>query len=120
MNDNSQKTASLIGVLGAFLIVGILAFAMTRYLKPAPLNTARIDERRKALQEVRAESEKALQNYEVIDPGKGMVRLRLDRAMELTIEDYKSPMAARTALTARANKAAEPPPKPPEAPNKYE
>ena len=120
MNDNSQRTASLIGVLGAFLIVGILVFAMTRYLKPAPINTARIDERRKALAEIRAENEKALHTYEVIDPGKGMVRLRLERAMELTIEDYKNPAAARTGLTARANKAAEPPPKPPEVPNKYE
>jgi hypothetical protein len=42
MNDTSQKMASLVGILGAFLVVGILVYAMTRYLQPAPLNTARI------------------------------------------------------------------------------
>ena len=117
MNDTSQKMASLVGILGAFLVVGILVYAMTRYLQPAPLNTARIAERKKALAELRAENEKAINSYELLDPTKGFVRLRVTRAMELTVEDYKSPETARATLTARANKAAE---KPPEAPNKFE
>lgn len=120
MNGLSQKFASLVGVVGAFLIVGLLVLAMTRYLQPAPLNTARITERKKALADIRAENEKALHSYEVLDAGKGLVRLRVDRAMELTIQEYQNPAAARAAMIARANKAAEPPPKPPEAPNKYE
>src|SRR4030095_16144596 len=120
MNDTSQKMASLVGILGAFLVVGILVFAMTRYLQPPPLNTARIAERKKALAEIRAENEKAIHSYELLDPGKGFVRLRVDRAMELTVEDYKNPAAARATMTARANKAAEPPPKPPEVPSKFE
>jgi hypothetical protein len=64
---------------------------MTRYLQPPPLNTARIAERKKALAEIRAENEKAIHSYELLDPGKGFVRLRVDRAMELTVEDYKNP-----------------------------
>jgi len=120
MNDSSPKFASLIGILGAFLIVGVLVLAMNRSLQPAPLNTARIAERKKALADIRAENEKAIHTYEVIDANKGLVRLRLDRAMELTVQEYKNPAAARATMVARANKAAEPPPKPPEAPNKYE
>jgi hypothetical protein len=48
------------------------------------------------------------------------VRLKIERAMELTIEEYKNPSAARTGLIARAEKAAAAPPKPPEVPGKYE
>lgn len=120
MNGTSQKATSLIGILGSFLILGVLVFAMKRYIQPPPINQARIEERKKALAEIRAEAEKALNHYEVIDAGKGLVRLRIDRAMELTLEEYKNPAAARTNLIARAEKASLAPPKPPEPPNKFE
>ena len=120
MNGSSQKTASFIGILGAFLVVGILVYAMKQYTRPAPLNQARVEERKKALGDIRAEEARALNNHEVIDAGKGLVRLKIDRAMELTLEEYKNPAAARSNLTARANKAAEPPPKAPEQPSQFE
>lgn len=122
MNDtpSSQKTASFIGILGAFLVVGILVCAMKYYTRPAPLNQARVEERKKALAELREADAKGLTSYEVIDAGKGTVRLKIDRAMELTIDEYKNPAAARTNLIARAEKASAPPPKPPEQPSKFE
>jgi hypothetical protein len=120
MNGTSQRATSLVGILGAFLILGVLVFAMKSYIKPAPINQARIEERKKALVEIRAEADKALNNYDVLDPGKGLVRLRIERAMELTLEDYKNPGAARSNLIARAEKASAAPPKPPEAPGKFE
>ena len=116
----SQKTISFLGILGAFLIVAVLVGAMKYYTRPAPLNQARVEERKKALAEVRAEDARALNSYEVIDAGKGFVRLKIDRAVELTIEEYKNPAAARTNLIARADKAGAPAPKAPEAPNKFE
>jgi hypothetical protein len=61
-----------------------------------------------------------LGTYEVLDKTKGFVRLPIDRAMELTVEEYKNPAAARTNLVARADKAGAPAPKPPEAPSKFE
>ena len=122
MNETKccQKTASFVGVLGAFLVVGVLVYAMKQYTRPAPLNTARIEERKKALAEIRAESEKGLSTYEVTDAGKGIVRLRIDHAMELTLQAYKNPVAARADLTARADKAGAPAPKAPEKPNQFE
>jgi hypothetical protein len=120
MNGSSQKAASLVGILGAFLIVAILIYAMKSYVQPQPVNQARIDERKKALAELRAENERALGTYEVLDKTKGFVRLPIDRAMELTVEEYKNPAAARTNLVARADKAGAPAPKPPEAPSKFE
>jgi hypothetical protein len=122
MNETQccQKTVSFVGVLGAFLVVGVLVYAMKQYTRPAPLNTARIEERKKALAEIRAEDTRGLSTYEVTDAGKGIVRLKIERAMELTIDAYKNPVAARADLTARADKAGAPAPKAPEKPNQFE
>ena len=76
--------------------------------------------RKKALAEIRAENERGLNTYEVTDAGKGIVRLKIDRAMELTIEAYKNPGAAQKELAARADKASAPAPKAPEAPSQFE
>ncbi len=120
MNGTSNKTVSLIGILGAFLIVVVLVSAMKHYTRPAPLNQARADERKKALTELRAESAKGLNTYEVTDAGKKIVRLKIDRAMELTQEAYKNPATARADLIARAEKASAPAPKAPEKPSVFE
>ncbi len=122
MNESKccQKTASFVAVLGALLVVLALVAAMKHYTRPAPLNQARVDERKKALAEIRAENERGLNTYEVTDAGKGLVRLRIDRAMELTVEAYKNPAAAHTELAARADKASAPPPKAPEKPSQFE
>lgn len=120
MNGSSQKTASFIGILGAFLVVGVLVYAMKQYTRPAPLNQARVEERKKALTETRSEETRLLNNNEVIDAGKGLVRLKISRAMELTLEDYKNPAAARSNMVARADKAGAPAPKAPEKPSQFE
>ena len=119
MNANSsQKTASFLGILGAFLVIAGLVYAMKQYTRPAPLNQARADERKKAHLELRAASEDALNHYGWQDQAKGIVRLRIERAMELTLQEYKNPAGVRSNLAARAV-VAFPPPAPP-APSKYE
>lgn len=115
-----QKSASFLGVLGAFLVVGLLIYVMKQYTAAPPLDTARIAERKAALAELRDTSSKALNTYDWQDQGKGIVRLTAERAMELTIQEYKNPAAARSNLIARAAKANEAPPKPPEQPSQYE
>ncbi len=117
----NHKTVTFLAGLGAFLVVALLIFAMKHYTAPVPLNASRAAERAAALKEIREAGQKTLTTAEVTDVAKGNVRLKIDRAMELTVEEYaKNPAGARTNLLARANKAAEPPPKPPEVPNKFE
>lgn len=122
MNGTSsgQKTASLLGILGAFLVVAVLIYAMKQYTQTPPLNQARVQERRKALAEIRAEDQRALSSHEVLDAGKGTVRLKIARAMELTVEEYRNPVVARAMLISRAEKASAPAPKAPEQPSKFE
>jgi len=108
-------------VLGALLIVLALDRAMIRYTAPeASKAPVRAKERAEKLAEVRKESAEALGTYGWQDKTKGLVRLPVDRAMELTLERYRSPAAARSNLIERVEKATALPPKPPEKPSPFE
>ena len=107
----NHKIATFLAGLGAFLVVALLIVAMKHYTQPTPLNAARAVERKKALAEVREAGAKTLNTAEVIDPGKGFIRVKIDTAMQITLKEYENPASFRTNLVARANKLAEPPPK---------
>lgn len=124
MNANEPKTSALpayvIGILGSFLIVACLVWAMRYYTSPAPVGQARVEERKKNLTELRSVEAEGLNNYAWVDQGKGIVRLPVARAIEITLQEYQSPAAARSNRVARAEKAATPAPKAPETPSAFE
>ena len=123
---NSEPTrersalAYIIAILGAFLIVAALVWAMQRYTQPAPLGEDRAATRAKALVELRAAEAEALNNTAWIDQSKGLVRLRVQDAMELVKREWQNPAAARSNLIARVEKATAAPPKAPEKPSPFE
>ncbi len=94
--------AYAIGILGTFLIMVFLVWVMRSYTRPAPLGTARAEERRKALAEINAADADALNHYGWVDQARGVVRLPISVAMELTIKEWRNPAAARSTLLARA------------------
>ena len=127
MNGNRvlNRTVGLyfVAIAGTFLIVAWLVYAMQRYTRPAPLGTARAQERLKGLAEITAANTEVLNNYGWVDQGKGIVRMPVSNAVELALKEWQNPAAARSNLIARAEKVAEappPPPKAPETPSKYE
>ena len=106
--------AYVIAVLGVFLIVAGLVWVMIHYTRPAPLGEDRAAARRKALVELRASDQEVLHNPNYVwqDQNKGIVRLPIDRAMELALKLWQDPAAARSNLNAReeiASKVAPPP-----------
>jgi len=110
-----------VAILGAFLIVAALVFAMRRYAQTEPLNAARAAERAKALAELRAAENDALNHVGWIDQGKGVVRLRIEDAMTIIQRDWgRDPAAGRSNLLARVAKVMAPPPKAPEQPSAFE
>jgi hypothetical protein len=114
----SSLAIYVIGVIGSFLVVVGLIWAMYRYTHPAPITQNRAAERKKALREIRAAEAESLNTYGWVDQAKGIVRLPIARAIDLTLQQYeKNPVAFRTNLVAAAEKAAA---KPPEQPSKYE
>ena len=118
--DSARLTAYAIGIFGTFLIVAMLVLAMRHYTQPAPVGAKRIEERYKFLQDLRAVDAKALNEYDWIDKDRGIVRLPVQRAVELTLQEWQNPAAARSNLISRVEKATAAPPKAPEKPGIYE
>jgi hypothetical protein len=112
--------AYVIGILGCFLIVAALVWAMRHYTQPAPLGEDRVAVRKKALAELRQAEAEELNNYGWVDQGKGVVRLPIAEAMKLSLREWQNPAAARSNLIARVEKATAAPPKAPEKPSPFE
>jgi hypothetical protein len=125
MNDHPQSErtglAYIITVLGAFLIVAFLVWAMQHYTQPAALGEERAAFRAKSLTELRAAETEALNNVGWVDASKGIVRLRVEDAMKWVEQNWaRDPVAARLELSNRVEKATAPPPRQPEKPSQFE
>ncbi len=125
MNSDSQccrsGTAYAIGILGSFLIVAALAWAIHHYTHPAPLGEERAAVRAKALVELRAAEAEALSTPGWVDQAKGLVRIPIADAMTMVEHEWgQNPSLARSNLNARVEKATAPPPKVPEKPSAFE
>jgi hypothetical protein len=118
--DRAQAIAWGIGIAGTFFLMAVLVGALYRYALPEPIAAARAKERRQFLLEQKAAEAKALTEYAWQDRAKEIVRLPIPRAIELTLQEWQNPVAARTNLIARVEKATAVPPPPPAAPNPYE
>ena len=112
--------AYAVAALGSLLIVYALVKVMQHYTRPLPVNQARIEERKKLRTEQTAAETDAVNNYGWVDQAKGIVRLPVTNAVELTIKEYRNPAAARSNLIALSDKAAAQAPKPPPPPNPFE
>jgi hypothetical protein len=115
-----SRCSYLLAVVGALLIVGALVWAMKYYTTPASITAQRAAERAKNLADLRAAESQAIENFGWVDQTKGIVRLTVDRAVELTVAAGQNPAAARKDLIAREEKATYVPPKAPEKPNPFE
>ena len=118
--DAARLTAYAVGILGTFLLVAMLVLAMRHYTQPAPVGANRVEERYKFLQDQRATDAKALSEYDWIDKDKGVVRLPVQRALELALQEWQNPAVARSNLISRVDKATAAAPKAPEKPSIYE
>jgi hypothetical protein len=116
MNHQTVNRAS--GAAMGLIIVSLI-FAMAvvaiKFALPVPaIDADRAAERMKAFHEMSAAEEKSLATPGWIDPARGMVRLPIETALQLTAQQWRNPAAARAELIARAEKAGAPAPKVPE------
>ena len=125
MNGQPEKNcgvcAYLVAIVGAFLIVAGLVWAMRHYTRPAELGIERAAVRAKALADMRAEEAQAVITPAWIDQPKGVARMPVTEAMKWVEQQWgKDPAAARSNLIARVEKATALPPKAPEKPSPFE
>src|SRR5215471_19759234 len=103
MNSDSRPErtglAYVLTVLGAFLIVAGLVWAMRHYTQPPPLGEDRAAVRAKTLAELRAAETEALTTVGWMDVSKGIVRLPVEDAMKWVEQQWaQNPAAARSNL----------------------
>jgi hypothetical protein len=121
--EKTSKTglaAYVIAALGALLIMAALVALMKKYTTSAPLGAGRAAERKKALTDLRGEEKTALTTYAWQDKGREIVRLPIERAMELSLQKASDPEGARKDRLARLAKATAEAPKAPEKPSQFE
>ncbi len=113
--------ATVIGVLGAFLIMGILVLVMVRVIRPEPVGSGRAQERKNALVQIHNEEAQMLNQNSAQGAGSGFVRINISNAVDLVLKEYKQDAKkARAEMMARAEKSAFVPAAPPPPPNPYE
>jgi hypothetical protein len=125
MNSESccEKTrvgAYVAGFLGTFLIVAFLVWLMQSYTQAPSISATRAAERMQILSEFKAANATLVEGYNWQDQPKGFVRVPIERAKELVLEEWQDPVAARSNLMARAAIEFAPPPKVPEKKSIYE
>jgi hypothetical protein len=95
-----------IAILAVLLVGYILVHAMRAYVPTPAINANRAAERAAGLAEVRATAQKELYGDAVyINKNNGVVRLPIDRAMQIVVEGGKNPAAFRSNLLSRVEKA---------------
>jgi hypothetical protein len=108
MSDASANPARPVSLFTIILLLGVFSvflFVIRYTYQPAPASAynaapenlskdlewrATAEARRKALQELRATEAKQASSYGWVDQPAGVVRLPLDRAMELTVKQYSA------------------------------
>lgn len=105
LEQTNRGTAAALGFLAVAGVFAVLAVLLVFNLKAPAIDAARAAERRTALAEIRVAESKALAGLTTLDAQKGIVRLPIERAMELTAQAWKNPAAARADLISRVEKA---------------
>ena len=82
--------ATLIAAIGGFAIFGLILLVayMPNKAAPAGDGVKTPEQRKAALAELRGKELTAATSYGWVDKDKGVVRLPLDRAIELTIQEH--------------------------------
>ena len=101
----NRASGAAIGFLLVSVIFAALAVGMKLSLTVPAIDADRAVERTKALSEIRAEEDKALNTAAVLDAKHSIVRLPIETAMKLSALKWQNPAAGRADLNTRLEKA---------------
>lgn len=101
--NNTKYTWGGIGVIA--LIAAIAGLALSFYFINAaqPLNLEIAKERKAKLADVNAKQNELITSYAWVDQAKGIVRIPVERAMQLTVEDLRNPKDIKSSAKSQNN-----------------
>jgi hypothetical protein len=105
--STSRKNGTFLTVLaavGTLLVMAWLVWLMRAYTQPPSLAETRATERMKTKAEFDAANAPLINGYDWADQQKGFVRLPVERAKELILQEWQNPAAGRSNLLQRAAK----------------
>ncbi|MFH1499330.1 MAG: hypothetical protein ABII82_16075 [Verrucomicrobiota bacterium] len=90
--SNTNFLVTLVAAIGGFAIFVIILIVAYLPGKPEPLPEGALspEARKTALADLRAKEKEALTTYGWVDQANGVVRLPVDRAVELTIQELNA------------------------------
>jgi len=112
----------ILGAVGVLLIMAVVVKLAIQQTQPTAVlaGQKRADERRKNIAELRQSNAEVLNSYAWADQAKGIVRVPVDHALGMMLQEWQNPMQGRKKLLSRIEKATAVAPKAPEAPSVYE
>jgi hypothetical protein len=118
-NTNRASSAATGFIVGSLIFIALAV--MVKYSVSVPAIDADRDAVRvKALAEIRAAEDKSLATAGWIDQSRGIVRLPVETAMQITAQAWQNPAQARASLISRQEKASALAPAAPPKPNAFE
>ena len=81
---------SVLGILGSFAIILMILWAAYLPSRPPKVDQSSAEERRATLAELEAVEQELTTRYDWVDASKGIVRIPIERAMELIVSEYTS------------------------------
>jgi hypothetical protein len=105
--STSRKNGTFLTVLaavGTLLVMAWLVWLMRAYTQPPSLAETRATERMKTKAEFDAANAPLINGYDWADQQKGFVRVPVERAKELILQEWQNPAAGRSNLLQRAAK----------------
>lgn len=94
-------------ILIFFLMPGAI-WVMYHYTRPGPIEEPHWTERAKNLADLRAKNQEVLGTFGWVSRERGVVRLPIAQAMELTVKEWQDPAAGRAGLLARLEQSLPP------------
>lgn len=84
-----NRLLSLTGIIGALLVFAVILYVAYLPARPPAVDSKIAEARKQAAVEARAAGLAKITGYEVVDPASGLVRIPVEKAMDLTVEAYQ-------------------------------
>lgn len=112
-----RVAAYAVAVTAIFFLMSGAIWLMYHYTQSGSVEETRWAERARNLAELNAKNKEGLESFGWVSQDRGVVRLPITRAMELTVKEWQDPAAGRANLIARMERALPPMPQTPAATN---